>query len=816
MKQTMLKNYIKIAFRNLKKQKGFSLINLFGLTTGFVCFLLIALYIFDELTYDAFHKKAGNIYRVVETKTTTEGKESKVVSVAARISEEARSVFPEVADATRFSMLGRANVSNLENKNVFYESYFLADSSFFHIFDFPIVDGNPATALSAPYSVVLTDKSALKIFGVTHVVGRTIITDRDSIPYKITAVVSIPDNSHLKFNLLFSESSLYGTSEYRNFMSTDWSSNSFVTYFLLKNKAATFTAEKIGALVKNNRKKDVSVSSQYELQPLRRIHFHSARIEGEMDRSGNIMHMYVFGIVALFVLLIACINYINLTTARFAGRSKEIAVRKVAGASRETLVKQFLTEASLLTLLALVLSLIVVKSLLSRFNAFTEKELSFGWNTDYRIWMGILATTIIVSLVSGIYPAFFQSRLKPYLLLKNKLDMGKGHLSIRRVLVVFQFSLSIIMVVATIVVFQQLHYVDKVDMGFNKEQLLVVDINSGAVRRSAETIKAEFSKIPGVHSVSVTSRVPGEWKVIPKIKVTVPGKRTTKGEDVYYMAVDEQFMPTFGVDLMQGRNFSGAQPGDSSSVLVNEAAAKLLGIGQPAGQVIEVPSVAFSGNASTLRKPFSARVIGIVKDFNFQSLRDKVGPMVIGYRNNPVHNIDYFTSKIETAHSATILKQMESVLYGIDESHLFEYNFLDKQWDRFYRDDEKRQTIFLFIACLTILIASLGLFGLSTYAAEQRIKEIGIRKVLGASVISIVSMLSGDFVKLVIVATVIAFPLAWWAMNSWLNDFAYRIHISWWVFFLAGLTALLIALITVSFQTVRAAMSNPVKNLRTE
>jgi putative ABC transport system permease protein len=812
----VIRSYLKIAFRNLRKQKAFSFINLFGLTVGLGCFLLIALYLFDELTYDRFHKKADAIYRIIETKTSAGGKETKVVSVAANIATRAKKDLPEVSDATRFSMLGRLNVSNPENEKVFYESYYLADSSFFNIFDFPVVDGDTKTALLNPYAVVLTDETALKIFGKKEVVGKTIATDQDSIPYKITAVVSIPANSHLKFNLLFSEATLFSNQNFRDFMTNDWSSNSFVTYLLLKNKRPEQTASAIGQLVKNNRTPDEGAGiSKFDLQPLGDIHFYSAGMEGNMDQAGNIMHIYVFGIVALFVLLIACINYMNLTTARFAGRSKEIAVRKVAGASRLHLVRQFLTEASVLTTIALFLSLGIVKLVLPAFNAFTEKDLKLGWNTDYRIWFGVVLTAVLVGLLSGMYPAFFQSKLKPYLLLKNKINVGKGNLSVRRVLVVFQFSLSIIMIVATAVVYQQLKYVNTADMGFNKEQLLVVDINSGRVRRSAETIKTEFSKIPGVRSVSVTSRVPGEWKIIPKVKVRMPGKFTSKGEDVYFMAVDEQFLQTFRVNLLSGRNFSSAN-GDSTSVILNEAAAKMLGVKQPTEQPIEVPSVAFGGNASALQNPFRARVIGIVKDFNFQSLRDKVAPMVIAYQNNPVHNIDYFTSKIVTSDIGGTLKAMEDVLRKIDGSHLFEYNFLDKQWDLFYREDEKRQTIFLGIALMTILIACLGLFGLATYAAEQRIKEIGIRKVLGASVSSIVGMLSRDFAKLVLIASLIAFPVAWWAMNNWLEDFAYRIHIQWWVFVLAGIGALCIALFTVSFQTIRAALSNPVKNLRTE
>lgn len=811
----MLKNYFKIAFRNLVKQKGFSIINLFGLTVGLVSFLLIMLYLFDELTFDRFHKKSSDIYRIIETKTSSEGKETKVVSVAANIATRLKTEFPQVVNATRFSMLGRTNITNPDNTNVFYESYTMADSSFFTVFDFPHIGGDLKTALVAPYTVVLTDATAKKMFGKTDVIGKTINAEGDSTPYKITGVITIPDNSHLNFNLLFSESSLYSLPEFAELYKSDWSSNNFVTYVLLKNKSIVPTELAINKLVSSNRENNATTKSSFTLQPLTAIHFGSAGIEGNMDASGNITHIYVFGAVAFFVLLIACINYINLTTARFAGRSKEVAVRKVAGASKWHLIKQFLTEASILTLIALVLALALVKLVLPAFNAFTEKQLQFDFHTDYRIWLLVGLTTVVVGLLSGVYPAFFQSRLKPYLLLKSKVASGKSNLSIRRMLVIFQFALSIIMIVATVVVYQQMKYVDTADMGFNKNQLLVVDINSGAVRRGAETIKTQFAKIPGVTNVSVTSRVPGEWKVIPKVKVKIPGRFSTQGEDVYYIAADREFLKTFEVNLLSGRNFNSGIA-DSSVVLINETCAKMLGITQPSEQILEIPSIAFSGNAEAFSEPFRPRVVGIVKDFNFQSMREKVGPMIVGYQRNPVHSIDYFTSKISSVNTKAILKRMEDVLRKIDASHLFEYNFLDKRWELFYRQDEKRQTIFLGIAILTILIACLGLFGLAAFAAEQRVKEIGVRKVLGASVSSIVGMLSKDFAKLVVIGSLIALPVAWWAMNNWLADFAYRIHISWWILVVAPAVALIIALLTVSVQAIKAAVVNPVKSLRNE
>lgn len=811
----MLRTHIKFALRNLLKQKTFTFINIFGLTTGLVCFLMIALYVFDELTYDAFHKNSGSLYRVVEAKTSADGKPSKVVSTAYNISEEARKNLPGVEGATRFSMLGRVNVSGTEGKEVFYENYYIADASFFNLFSFPVLQGNAATALNEPHTAVLTGEAALKIFGTVNAIGKTLVTDGDSIPHRVTAVIRIPDNSHLQFSIVFAEATLYASQNFMDFVQSDWSSNSFTTYLRLREGTdAVQIASRLNNLAASHRTAEAPKSS-FILQPLRAIHFHSEGLEGETGKAGNLTHIYVFGIVALFVLLIACINYMNLTTARFAVRSKEIAVRKVAGASQGNLVRQFLTEASLVTVLSLILSLGMVQLLLPRFNSFTEKKLSLDIHTDWRLWAGVVLVVVFVSILSGIYPALVQSRLKPYLLLKNKITGVGSQLSVRRALVVFQFSLSIIMIVATMIVYQQLKYVESRDMGFNKEQLLVVDINSGAVRRSAEAIKSEFGKIASVQSVTTSSRVPGEWKVIPKVKLRAEGRMTTPGEDVYYVVADEQFLNTFQIKLQSGRNFR-ADAGDSASVLINEAAAQMLGIAEPMGQVIDVPSVAFSGNASTLEQPFRAQVIGIVKDFNFRSLREKVEPMVVAWKRNPVHNIDYFTVRIGIGNMQETINRMKEVLAKVDASHLFEYNFLDKQWDLFYREDQKRQVIFLSVALLTIVIACLGLFGLATYAAQQRIKEIGIRKVLGASVGGIIALLSKEFLKLVIVAAVIAFPIAWWAMDSWLQDFAYRVNIHWWVFAAAAVAALLIALFTMSFQTIRAALANPVRNLRSE
>lgn len=810
--------YLKIAWRNMMKNKIFSFINIFGLAVGLTSFILIALYIFDELTFDRFHSNAANIYRVIEDQTSPEGKETKLAGVAYQISERAKTDLPGVKDFARITGLGRTNVAAVGNTNVFYEDFFIANPGFLTAFDFKLLQGNRQTALTEPHTVIVTEETALKLFNTVDVLGKTIKVDRDSVPCRITAMLkNFPVNSHLAFNLIFAEAGITAGKGFSNFVNKDWNSSYFSTYIVLGDRSNPHVTEAaINKLVSTNRGSDNKKRSSFILQPLKNIHFNSAGIQGGMGEQGNIAYIYIFSIVALFVLFIACINYMNLTTARFVNRAKEIAVRKVAGASQKNLVAQFLTDALLITFTAFVLAFILVQLTLPVFNRFTGKALTLGVGTDYRIWLGIAVVISATGLLSGIYPAFFQSRLKPLMLLKSKLTVGKSNLSIRRMLVVFQFTLSIIMIVATVVVYMQMQYVNTKDMGFAKDHLVVVDINSGKVRRNAEAIKTAFAKLGQVSTVSVTSRVPGEWKSILKVKVRNEKIASKAGNDMYFLGVDNSFAQTYQVQLLKGRNFMAGNIADSSSVLINETAAKELGITQPAEQVIEIPAVNFDGSVEPLDQTYKVRVIGIVKDFNFQSLRDAIAPMVLGFQKNPVQNIDYFTARVTGNNVSATLGQMDAILHRFDINHLFEYHFLDKQWDLFYREDAIRQTIFMVFSIITILIACLGLFGLAAYAAEQRVKEIGIRKVLGASVGSIVVMLSKDFLKLVIIAACAAFPVAWWASYTWLQGFAYKVNVSWWIFLVSGIMAPAIALFTISYQAIKAAIANPVRSLRAE
>jgi putative ABC transport system permease protein len=809
----MFKTHLKTAWRHIRRNKIFSFINVVGLTIGLTSFLLIALYIFDEVTFDRFHKNANNIYRLVEHRITPEGKETKLAGAGYQVSAGSQANLPEVKNAVRLVALGRVNISASQSAHVFYEDFWISNPGFLQIFDFQMLQGNRQAALDAPHSAVVTEETARKLFGTTNVLGKSIKVDREPTPFRITGVLqNFPVNSQFSFNLLFSETTFKDSG-----FNTDWDSNNFYTYLLLDNKANPHTvAAKINQMVAVNRKPDNQDQRNIILQPLKEVHFNSGGIEGTLGKTGSLTYIYVFLIIALFVLLLACINYMNLTTALFAKRAKEIGVRKMIGASRQTLAGQFMAEAFLTTFISLLLALALVKLLLPYFNLFTEKQLSLGLETDYRIWLGLAFIMLVVGGLSGIYPALFQSRLNPLVLFKNKIPVGKESISLRQFLVVMQFSVSISMMVATLVVYRQIKYVSTKDMGFTKSQLLVVDINSGNVRQGAETIKSEFAKIPQVKGVTVSSRVPGEWKNLPKVKVTQSGTAATAGHEMFFLGVDDQFLLTYEIELVKGRNFRPGSPADSSAVLINQTAARELGITEPSEQVIQIPAANFGGTYSPMDKPFRVRVVGIVKDFNFQSLREPLAPMVLAFQKNPIHNIDYFTARISPANVSETIKQMEAVLHNIDQDHLFEYHFLDSQWDLFYREDKIRETIFLMGAALAIIIGCLGLFGLATFAAEQRTKEIGIRKVLGASIQSVVIMLSKDFLKLVLIAALIAFPVAWYAMHQWLQDFAYRINLSWEIFALAGGLGVLIALFTISFQAIRAAVANPVKSLRSE
>ncbi|HEV8284641.1 MAG TPA: ABC transporter permease [Chitinophagaceae bacterium] len=823
----MIKNYFKTALRTLIRNKLYTILNIAGLTFSMSCFLIIGLYIFDELTFDTQHSKADRIYRVIEHKNVN-GESTTIAAASYKLAEESKKTIPGIENTARIRRTGRANIVNPENPaNFFQETVTIADENFLSIFDFPLIAGDKKTALADPNSIIITEDLAMRLFNKTDVLGKTLQFSFMQSPLKVTGVLKNHQrNSSFDFSSVLSDASSRTDSFYNAFLARDWFSENFSVYALLKsNTDPKSVATQMAKLVHGNFTPPAGTTFSFSLQPLKDIHLNSGNIiDGARNSNvdaivkGSMFYIEIFSFIALFVLLIAGINYMNLTTARASSRLKEIGVRKTIGALQGNLIRQFLFESLMVTFISFLLSLAVVNLALPAFNQFTSKQISLGFSTDYRVWLYAIAFAVITGFLSGSYPALMLSRFKPILLLKSLKLQNRSGLSLRKGLVVFQFTISIVMIIATIVLFLQVHYLNHTDLGFNKNLLVIIDVNTRKARTNFEAVKAEMAKIPTVENVSVTSRVPGEWKSFRTVKIKTEGSND-EPKVAYMIGADKDFLTTYKIKLLQGRNFD--TPADSSDVIINEAAAEMLDITEPAGQIVEIPALSRNGDGTFVplnneNIPFKPRVIGIVKDFHFQSLRDKIEPMILCYDQNPIQVIDYYSARIAATNIRGTLDKLKEVMIKNDKDDPFEYHFLNDQLALFYIEDERRQTILIWAAFATIFIACLGLFGLATYSAEQRIKEIGVRKVLGATVLNLASILSKDFLKLVFIANGIAFPIAWWAANKWLQEYAYHINVQWWVFVIAGISACVVALLTVSYQAIKAAMVNPVKSLRTE
>ena len=802
----MLTNYLKIALRNLQRAPGYTFINVAGLAMGLACFLLIVLYVQDERRFDRFHEKSDQIYRVVETRATPEGGELNLSYTMGPLAATLVRDFPEVNNGVH--MLGRYGVGRRTMEygpNRFYEEdYLFTDPAFFEIFDFELLRGNAETALAEPHTVVLTETGARKYFGEEDPVDKILGLEQYG-DLRVTGILRDPSpQSHLQFSMLISLNTIRALERWHEWMLT-WESSGFLTYLTLAEGASPEAVEaKLLPLLRDYRDED-QLTRTPSLQPLADIHFASGHIEAERNHAeGDIAYLYIFSAIALFILLIACINYMNMGTARSMRRAREVGMRKVVGAHRAQLIRQFLTESILTAAVALILALGLVWLMIPAFNSLAGKTLAFGLVLEGPFLLGLIVLVLLVGAVAGSYPALYLSTFRPAQVLMGSGEVGRGAAHLRRTLVVTQFALSIIMIVATVAIYQQLNYVQTKRLGFNKDQLVVIDINSGDARRDWRSIKQAMAQVPSVRAVSSSSRVPGDWKNVVRIEVVPEGAADTDRISMNFLGVDEDFLGTFEVGLVQGRNFS-QDFADSSAVLINETAARILGIEEPAGQTIRIPDA-----------PFEGQVVGIVSDFHYRSLHEQIGPMVLGFWSNPIQAIDYFTARVDGQDLAGTVRQLRAIGERFDPAHPFEYNFLDQRLNDFYETEQQVGTLFGIAALLAVLIACLGLFGLASFTAEQRTKEIGVRKVLGASVGGLVLLLSKDFIKLVGIAFVVAAPVAYIAMDRWLNDFAYRIDLSWSIFVVAGLIALLVALSTVGYQAVRAAVANPVKSLRYE
>lgn len=808
----MLKNYLKIALRNLWKRKGFSAINITGLAIGLATCLLITLFVLDELSYDRYNKKADRIYRV-DADIKFAG--NRFISAVAPdpMGPTLKKDFPQVEQYVRFRGAGGLLLKK-DNEYVQENQVIYADSTLFDVFTFPMLDGDAETALRAPNSLVLTATTARKYFNTTQAVGKTVLVNNQQY-YKVTGVIKdIPSQSHFNFDIFVSLSTLEESR--RN----NWLSNNFNTYVVLKEGAdpkqleAQFDGlvEKyIGPQVMQvlsasleDLKKNGSYVKHY-LTPLTSIHLHSDKV-AELGPNSSIQYVYIFSAIAFFILLIACVNFMNLSTARSANRAREVGVRKVLGSLKTSLVKQFLTESILISCIALVLGLILTVAMLPYFNNLAAKNIKLNFLANPWLLPVLLLLVLITGMLAGSYPAFYLSSFKPIQVIKGKLAAGFKTSWLRSSLVVFQFAISIVLIIATMVIYKQLHFIQSHKPGFNREQVAIIH-NSGPLAGKAQVFREEIVKLAGVENATVTGYLPTDsWRNDNPVFAdpTLDQKRAVSMQT---WDVDDQYIPTLGMELIAGRNFSKQFPTDSSGIIINEAAAKMYGFDDPIGKNLYfIRDINHPENVSTLH------IVGIVKDFNFSSLRQYVSPLALMLGENHGN----VALRIKSKDIPHLITQIEKTYKAISPGAPFDLTFMDEDFNNQYRTEQRMGAIAISFSVLAILIACLGLFGLAAYAAEQRTKEIGIRKVLGATVSNITAMLSKDFLKLVIVAAVIAFPLAWWVMYSWLQDFAYRTHISWWVFIMAGTLAALIAIVTVSFQTIKAAIMNPVKSLRTE
>lgn len=801
----MIKNYFKSAFRTLVKNKTFTLVNILGLAIGISFSAMLYVYVSNELSYDAFHSKADHIYRVLTIDKRNPESHRTYGITATPMGPELVSGYPEVVDMVRLFQFSGQVVFEINGEHFQERNWFSTDPNFFNVFDFDFIRGDKATALTNPFSVVITESTAQKYFGKENPLGKTLeFNYMGSV--KITGVIKdLPDNSHLKFNMLFSN--IRTDDAWKNSLN-DWNSFEAYTYIELDENASIGDLKsKMPALQQKHLQPENKL--EVDFQSIKDIYLASNHIEaGTETTHGQIMYVYIFGSMGIFLLIIASINYINLATAKALIRSKEVGIRKTIGAFKSQLVTQFLIESFVLTFIALILAIGVMDLVFPYFNQITGKEFNFSMATLQTYLPTLLVISITIGLISGSYPAFYLATLKPITAIRQNETTGRESFSLRKVLVVFQFVLTIVMIVCTLAIGNQLHFIQTKDIGFNKDQLIVIDINSGDVRQQFQVMKNEFAKIPGVTHVGVSSRVPGEWKNITELYVTskdAPGG-SSDSTRAYFMGFDQDMLATYEITLTSGSNFLSNQQADSTKVLINESAVKTLGLANPLGSTIN------------LRKDgiqIQVTIAGVLADFNFQSLHRKIEPIIIGSWNNPFYPVDYFTLKV-TENSEEVIKAATRIHALFDEQSPIEYHFLDEQMQMFYIAERRVGLLFIIGAGLSVLVAGLGLYGLATYYIERRTKELGIRKVLGASGTDLFILLSSSFTKQVGIAFLIGSPLAYLIMSKWLEAFEYKIILHPGIFILAGFIALLIAMGTISYRSIKAARANPVNSLKQE
>lgn len=798
----MLKTYFKIAWRNLQRNPGYSFINIFGLAAGMACFIMILLFVQHELSYDRFHESGDEIYRVVQRRPASGGADYWATTSPAMAGTLNRE-FPEVVAAT--SVIPTFNPLLSLGDQHFKEQGILTDTHFLDIFTFPLLQGNPKTALKEPNSIVLTETLARKIFGSKDPMGQTLMY-QDQHPHIVTGIIAdVPETSHLTFSYILPAAS---DGYYKDCVTREpWFNNGLYTYIVLAQGATAGQVEgKMRAYIDRNladwRPED---RMTFLFQPLMDIHLRSQHLDTfELERSGSYRYVYLFLAIGFVILLLACANYTNLAVARSIRRAQEVGMRKVAGAGRGQLMAQFLGESVIMTLLALVLALGLVHLLLPLFSHLMERPIRMNYLSNPLLLPGLLMLMLLVSLLSGSYPSFLMTSLRPIQVLTGKLGVRAGRSRIQRVLIVGQYAVSIALVAGSFIIYRQMQFVQSRDLGYNREHILTVKVNDQALSQHYTSIREGLLRDSRVIAMSYSLFLPTnvgqnqnmfDWegsqgKLLP----------------THTTGVDYDFLNVYGIDLIAGRGFSrkfGTDTLDAPIALINEATAKALGW-KPEDAVGK--KFGYSDGRGT------RTIIGVMKDFHFNSIHHSLGPLVLTLGQDAT---GYISARVRTENLPGTIALFEHAVKQFTP-YPFEYQFLDDSFDQLYKRDVRLGEMFGFFTLLAILIASLGLFGLAAYTTEQRMKEIGVRKVLGATVTNIVGLLSKDYIKLVLLGFIIAVPLAWYIMNRWLEDFAYRIDIEWWMFALAGLLAVVIALLTVSSQSVKAALMDPVKSLRSE
>jgi putative ABC transport system permease protein len=801
----MFKNHLKIALRNIKKHKTFSAVNIVGLAVGITCSILIWLFVGHERSYDRFHEKADRIFRLALRATLGDTKIDQT-QTSSEVFRRLAAEFPEIEKGVKFYNPGRTPVI-LENRTFYESRLYAVDAPFFEVFTFPLIDGDPQTALTEPNSMVLSKATAEKYFGTTDVLENAIRADfsnsTGSAIFHITGVSeNVPGNSHFHFDILVSSSTFPGLINEK-----DWGGTDFITYLLLtpgtsKNrfdeKLKEFTKRNLGG-----RGFDEWVAKgnywEYYLQPITEIHLNSD-LKGEFEANGNRTYIVIFSVISIIILLIACINFMNLSTAKSSIRAKEVGVRKVVGSRRRELMQQFLCESILLSFISLALGLAAIQILLPVYRNFVGRNLSMPYLDNAAVIPSLLALGLVVGLFSGSYPAFFLSSFPPISVFRDITGRSSRSSLLRNILVVFQFAIAIFLIAGTLVVFQQLKFFQNKRLGFEKEQVLVVH-NPGSLENSVSSFKETLRQNSHVSHVSGSNTLPSRsYRNMIFISKDVANKF-----NLNLCVCDFDFLETLKLEMAEGRFFSREFSTDTQAVILNERAVNALGWEDPIGKNFWSPGV---GKLS---------VIGVIKDYHYESLHQEIRPLALLLAAGSFQNEqNYISVRLSTENVFDTVRHIENTWKTFAPGHPFEYSFLDQDYNNLYANEKQIRSLFSVFSFLAIFISCLGLFGLASFVADLKTKEIGVRKVLGATVPNIVLHLTKGFTKGIVLANIIAWPLAYFAMNKWLQQFAYRIGIGLWIFVLSGILALGIALLTVSYHTIKAATSNPVDSLRYE